>query len=279
MAQYKIQVLEIGHDTKFPAGIAFDFEHMQNEAVYSPFAMTLIQGEGHTILFDCGIDPHDPFSKEKIRMEGDQNCHDTGEVLLSIGINPADIDTVILSHCHWDHIGGIKFLPNATFYVQERELTCWEKAMADSDFPHTHKRIMNPENLLELRKYAGQGRVVYLNGDADELFPGISVKAAAGHSFCQSMLFVTSGGMRFALIGDVAMRPESFVGTESTPGFLPNLKFSVAPIWDITRSYRSVLDWVNGEISHIIPTHDGTRRDHWPTHKSELGLDVTTVCK
>ena len=262
MAQYKIQVLEIGYDTKFPAGIAFDFEHMQNEAVYSPFAMTLIQGEGHTILFDCGIDPHDPFSKEKIRMEGDQNCHDTGEVLLSIGINPADIDTVILSHCHWDHIGGMKFLPNATFYVQKRELTCWEKAMADSDFPHTHKRIMNPENLLELRRYAGQGRVMYLNGDADELFPGISVKAAAGHSSSQSMLFVTSGGMRFALIGDVAMRPESFVGTESTPGFLPNLKFSVAPIWDITRSYRSVLDWVNGDISHIIPTHDGTRRDH-----------------
>lgn len=32
--------------------------------------------------------------------------------------------------------------------------------------------------------------VVYLNGDADELFPGISVKAVAGHSFCQIMLFV-----------------------------------------------------------------------------------------
>lgn len=277
MAQYKIRVLETGYDTKFPAGIAFDFEYMQNETVYSPFAMTLLQGEGHNILFDCGFDTDDAYSKEKIQSEGDENCHNTQQVLLSADVAPEDIDAVVLSHCHWDHIGGMKFLPNATFYIQREEVKSWEHAMADKDFPRMHKRIINPRNLEELREYERQGRVLYLDGDVDNIFPGISVRAAAGHSFCQSLLFVDCCGTRFAIIGDAAMRPESFTGTKNTPGFLPNFKFSVATVREITHSYRKILEWVEGDVSHIIPTHDGTRREQWPTCKSKLGLDVTTL--
>lgn len=75
------------------------------------------------------------------------------------------------------------------------------------------------------------------------------------------------------------MRPENFTGASEKPGFMPNLKFSVGPLREIIRSYRTVMDWVGGDVSHIVATHDGTRRKRLPTFQSSLGLDVTTICE
>ena len=275
MAHYNIRVLEIGYDEHFPAGKAFDFWHMGDQQAYSPFAMTLIQGEGHNILFDCGIDPEAGFSAAKIKMENDQNCTNTADVLRAAGVDPADIDAVILSHCHWDHMGGIKYLPNAKFYIQKAEADNWKTALADPIFPITHKMVVNPEDIETLRAC---DRVEYLEGDVENLFPGISLKMAAGHSFAQSMLFIDCDGGRFAVIGDVAMRPESFTGNEVFPCILPNLKFAVGTIKDIALSYKSIMDFVEGDVTHIIPTHDGTRHETWPTVRNEIGLNVTTIC-
>ena len=279
MAKYQVQVLELGFDTAFPAGIAFDFEYMQGDLATSCFAMTLLRGEGHTILFDCGIDTHTLFAQEKIALENDRNCHDTAEVLQSIGVDPAQVDSVILSHCHWDHIGGMRFLPNATFYIQREEVEQWNLALANADIPYSQRRIVNAHDLELLHSYMNAGRVVLLEGSTQELFPGMSIYAAAGHSYLQNILLLDCDAGRFAIVGDAAMRPENFTGIPESPGFLPNLKFSVGPLRDIIHSYRAIMDWVDGDVSHIVATHDGTRRDRLPTVQSSLGLDVTTICE
>lgn len=277
MSEYTIKVLELGYDPKFPAGIAFDFWHMADSLVYSPFSMTLIQGEGHNILFDCGFDPACDFEKQKIAQEGDENCHNPEQVLDSVGISAADIDTVILSHCHWDHIGGLRFFENAKFYIQRSELNSWTSAIQSADFPVTHKNVVNNENLLLLQNYERLGKLVLLDGDCKDLFPGISVLCANGHSFAQNMLFIDSGDQHYALIGDVSMRPESFLGNEQFNCILPNLKFAVGTIENIASSYRKVLNWVHGEVSNIIMSHDGTLHEKHQSSKSPLGLNVIEV--
>ena len=119
MAHYKISVLEIGRDHKFPAGVAFDFWHMGDQFIYSPFSMTLIQGEGHNILFDCGFDLSRPEIRDRIAAEQDDNCHDPKEVLASVGLTPDDIDSVIISHCHWDHMSGLSTFPTRQYTSRE----------------------------------------------------------------------------------------------------------------------------------------------------------------
>ena len=277
MATYKITVLELGYDPKFPAGIAFDFWNMGDAQIYSKFSMTLLQGEGHNILFDCGFDPSAPFAAEKIRQEGDQNCHDPRSVLESIGVSAEDIDSIVLSHAHWDHMSGMQFFPNARFYIQRAEYESWRSAFARSLFPATHKIVVDPENLRLLEDLDRQDRVVWLEGNREELFPGIRLRSAAGHSYAQSMLFAESGDARYAIIGDVSMRPESFQGTDAFPCFLPNLKFSVGTIDSIMASYQQIMDWVKGDVSNIIMTHDGSIFEKWPTHVSRLGLHVTEI--
>lgn len=279
MARYKIRVLETGYDTAFPAGAAFDFWHMGNETAYSPFSVTLLQGEGHTILFDCGMDVDSPFAIDKIRMEKDQNCCNPDRVLSAIGVEASEVDSVIISHCHWDHMGGLKYFPNAVFYIQRKEYEKWKAALADEDFPLTHKMVVSPESMDVLEGLAGTGRVRFLDGDVEELFPGIAVRCASGHSFAQNMLFVEDDrNGRFAIVGDVAMRPESFTGTEAFPCFLPNMKFATGTIEEIIASYRIIMDYVGGDVSRIVAAHDGTRRERYPAEKSLLQLDVSTIC-
>lgn len=88
-----------------------------------PIAPVLIKTEEHNILFDTGSYsnsegwPYDPFSKypdfplyikEGERLE---------EQLALCGITPEDVDIVVLSHPHFDHIGGLDLFPHAKLYV------------------------------------------------------------------------------------------------------------------------------------------------------------------
>ena len=272
MARYTIRQLELGFDAAFPLGVAFDMWEHAGEQAYSPFTVILLEGEGHKILFDCGFDPESTFAKAKIAQEGDQNCHSTAEVLRANGIEPEEIDTVIISHCHWDHLSGLKYFPTARIYVQEKEVNSWVQALESKSFPLTHKMVVDPESITLLADWMAQGRVTALQGDADGLLPGIHIRSAAGHSFAQNLLFIEEERGHIALVGDAAMRPESFTGSAAFPCYLPNLKFSVGTIGEITASYDKILAWVGGSVENIFMSHDGTLPKKRESRKNKLGL-------
>ena len=61
---------------------------------------------------------------------GVQNWHGPVEVMGEIGVKPTDVTDIFITHAHFDHIGDTDSFPNATFYMQERELSKWIWAMA-----------------------------------------------------------------------------------------------------------------------------------------------------
>jgi phospholipid transport system substrate-binding protein len=57
--------------------------------------------------------------------------HETpAQVLAKVGLDPAAIETVLLTHLHFDHIGNLDAFPAATFYVQRREYENWHRVVA-----------------------------------------------------------------------------------------------------------------------------------------------------
>lgn len=125
------------------------------------------------------------------------------ENLKANGIQPTDIDTVILSHLHFDHSGGstmhaedgslVPTFPNAEYVAQRHE---W--VMATSGYPEL-AGAYPPENLLPLED-AGQLRLI--DGDV-EIVPGIHAWVTGGHTEGHSAIIVESGDEVAVFLGDI----------------------------------------------------------------------------
>jgi N-acyl homoserine lactone hydrolase len=98
--------------------------------IYAPYFFYLVQHPEGNVLFDSGVhpdlrdDPHGRLGEaaEAIVVEmGPED--DVVNQLRKIGLEPGDVQHVVQSHLHFDHAGGLEFFPDATVYVQRRELS------------------------------------------------------------------------------------------------------------------------------------------------------------
>lgn len=280
MARYSVTVLEIGYGENVPQSFYLgDFADPDVICPVHPFSMTLLQGEGKNILIDTGIDMDDPVKQEIIAGAGIGHTHTPREILATVDITPEEIDAVILTHAHFDHAGALDCYPNATFYLQNREYLGWTEYVSDPRLSTIGIFSMDPNDVKRLHKLNEEGRLVLLDGDTQDLFPGISVMAAAfGHTFGMQMVLIESDDMFFVHAGDVANIPENLFGTEAHPYFIPNVKFGVGSPYYTIADYERLLKWSLGKIDKIIMTHDGTRRERYPDCIGPLGLGIFRLC-
>ncbi len=145
------------------------------------------------ILFDTGMGTSKAFGPTTGRQQ---------KSLEEAGIKAGDIDAVVLSHAHIDHIGGIvgaddkPLFPNAQYYISQLDFDYWtDEGKLGSplkDFV-VHAR----KNLLPVRD-----RLVFFK-DGQEFLPGVQAMAAPGHTVGHHMFMVTSKGKSFAFLGDL----------------------------------------------------------------------------
>ena len=149
------------------------------------------------ILFDTGMGTAKPFGPTTGRQQ---------KSMAEAGIKPSDIDAVVLSHAHIDHIGGIvgaddkPLFPNAQYYIAQSDFDFWtdeSKLGGDLKAFVAHAR----KNLLPVRD-----RLVFFK-DGQEFLPGIQALAAPGHTVGHTIFMVTSNGKSFAFLGDLTHHP------------------------------------------------------------------------
>ena len=75
-----------------------------------------IVGENRTLILDTGFD--EAMAKKRKR----EFLRAPRDGLLAIGVDPATVGDVIISHMHYDHAGNRDLFPNATYHLQDREM-------------------------------------------------------------------------------------------------------------------------------------------------------------
>lgn len=168
-----------------------------------PVIILYIDTGDHRILVDtgCGRDEDDP--KVGLLMS----------LLKFEGIKPEGIDTVVLSHGHWDHLGGntnpdgrLAF-PNARYVIARNEYTYW---ITEAD---PQENAITFKNLTYIREQ------VDLIGPDDEIVPGMRAIHTPGHTLHHTSFAVTSGDDTLYCLIDTVDHPIHFEHIDWTPSW------------------------------------------------------------
>lgn len=138
-------------------------------------SLWLVQMEGRRILVDTGPFAYIPLINAR---------------LASLGLSPADITDVLLTHLHWDHMANFTMFPTATVWVGASELS-WASAQP----PGTP--FLSDLHVAELRSYGDRLEAVQ---PGREVIPGVTALDSRGHTpghlaFCVA---IQEGDMIFA---------------------------------------------------------------------------------
>ena len=154
---------------------------------------------GHNILIDTGW--------------GAGPQPDTGKLLENLrlqGIQPGEIDTIILSHGHPDHIGGITDDKNGFVFPNARYFACkktWDYWMSEPDMTGIDENIahtmltMSRKNIMPIKD-----RLNLIDGEA-EIVPGIEFINTPGHSPDHGVVIISSGQQRLIYSSDLFHHP------------------------------------------------------------------------
>lgn len=154
----------------------------------------LVRGGGRNILVDSGF-YRDQFFKQ-------WHVNDfvkPSETLSRVGLKPEDITDVVITHMHWDHADGADLFPKARIWLQKEELEYYAGSAWQS--PRTHGGI-DPDDVLALVKLNTQRRVGLVDGDAQEILPGIACYTGGKHTYASQYVAVNTAVGTVVLASD-----------------------------------------------------------------------------
>jgi glyoxylase-like metal-dependent hydrolase (beta-lactamase superfamily II) len=126
--------------------------------------------------------------------------------LQNAGVQPEQIDAVLLTHMHPDHCGGLMrngkmVFPNATVYIAKAESDFWLSEDHLKNAPPAFKLYFEYAQNSAL-PYVKAGKVITFNPD-DNLFPGITVVSTPGHTPGHTSYTIESNGEKLLILGDL----------------------------------------------------------------------------
>ena len=145
--------------------------------------------------------------------------------LKAAGYTPEQVDEIIITHMHPDHVGGLsvdgqRVFPNAVVRAEQEDADYWLSAENLAKAPEDSKGFFQGAQAM-LKPYADAGKLNTFKGDTD-LLPGIRAVVTHAHTPGHSVIEVKSKGQRLMLLGDLIHvgsvqfdRPKVAIGFDS----------------------------------------------------------------
>ena len=126
--------------------------------------------------------------------------------LKAAGYQPEQVDAVLITHMHADHVGGLMagdklVFPNATVHADKHDADFWLSQANMDKAPEDAKGFFKGA-MASLNPYVAAGKFKPFDGNTD-LLPGIKAQAAHGHTPGHSTFAVESKDQKLVLWGDL----------------------------------------------------------------------------
>ncbi|MEM6309725.1 MAG: N-acyl homoserine lactonase family protein [Pseudomonadota bacterium] len=221
----------------------FDDNHDAPHAM--DYFVWLLRCGDTVILVDTGYDVKEAQERQRPILM------DPREALKPFALLPDDITTVIVTHLHYDHAGGLYMFPNATLHLQAAEMAfatgpcmCHDTLRAPFTAGHVCEAVQ--------RLYAG--KVVFHDGDA-QVTDGVTVHCIGGHSRGLQCVRVRTRAGWLVLASDAAHYYENAIARKPFP--------IVVDVQDMLDGFDT-LDRLASMRKLIIPGHDPLVMQHFP---------------
>lgn len=206
----------------------------------------LLESEGRRILVDTGYDR----AEGRARLRPIETPPE--QMLAARGIGPETVETVILTHLHYDHAGSLAAFPDAQLWVQEAEMAYATGPCMCHDvlrMPFTGAHICDMVRALYV------GRVRFVSGAA-EVAPGVELHLIGGHSRGLQAVRVRTRRGWVVLASDASHYYENFLSGKPFP-----IVVDLQQMLDGFALIRALAD----SDAHVIPGHDPLVRAIFPS--------------
>ena len=248
---YEIYAIHYGHhDRRAHENFLFGDPHDDTSMPLDYFVWAIV-GENRTFVLDTGFGP----DMEKKR--GRQIIRPVADGLKSIGVDPANVEDVIISHMHYDHAGNIPLFGKARFHIQDAEMNfVTGRAMCHGVLRHSFEA----GHVSDMVHRIFEDRVQFHDG-VSELAPGVTLHKVGGHTKGLQVTRVKTRRGWVVLASDAAHLYANLERNHPFP--------IVVDVDDYLEAFKTIRGLASSD-AHVVPGHDPLVLKRYPLAKSGL---------
>ncbi|HUJ47644.1 MAG TPA: N-acyl homoserine lactonase family protein [Rhizomicrobium sp.] len=249
--EYEIYAIHYGHhDRPAHENFASGDPHDDGPMPLDYFVWAIVSG-GRTFVLDTGFGP------DMAAKRGRKLVRPVADGLKAIGVDPATVSDVIISHMHYDHAGNIPLFPGARFHIQDAEMEfVTGRCMCDAGT----RAFFEADHAAHMVHRLFEGRVQFHDGES-ELAPGITLHHVGGHTKGLQVVRVNTQRGHVVLASDAAHLYANMEREDPFPIFHDRNDYLAA--------FTTIRKLATSE-AHIIPGHDPLVLARYPAAKSGL---------
>lgn len=250
MSAYEIYAIKYAHHER-TAAANFLGGDPHDGPMPMDYFVWLVRGAQREIVVDTG------FNAAVAAKRGRRITRPVQEGLRLMGIDPATVADVAITHLHYDHVGNFELFPQATFHLQDLEMQyATGRCMAVEAMRHAYEL----EDVVGIVRRVYAGRVRFHDGEG-EIAPGVTLHHVGGHTMGLQIVRVATRRGWVVLASDAS---HYYANMEQGRPF--PIVYNVGDMVDGWRRAHALAD----SPAHVIPGHDPLVMERYPAPAPDL---------
>jgi glyoxylase-like metal-dependent hydrolase (beta-lactamase superfamily II) len=194
-------------------------------------------------------------------------------LLAELGVAPGDVTDIVLTHAHFDHMGSIDRFPRARIHMQKRELLGWIEYLAVPPRFGFLTETINPDDIRHAYDAALDHRLNLVDGDVDDLLPGLHVRLGLGHTPGHQFVVIDTARGPRVVTGDCMYSPYQVTGRGGNGVYVP-LTNALGTTLDQLNTIHRIHQAIEGDFSRLLILHDPRGWPDLPLVKEVEGFRI-----